>query len=373
MGTIVEFPDRSELSAEAAEWLIRLDGDTPLANEELTALGQWLRRSPAHRAELENFAALWGRMNILTELAVPLAQPRGASVGDRFSRVLATWRLPLQLAGALAAVLATLAAMFMLSTNHLLKTNGTYATTVGQQKTVTLADGSQLLLNTNSRVKVDYGDQYRRVYLLQGEVLFTVAKNRKLPFRVYAGTGLIEAVGTAFSVYLKETNNVAVTVAEGRVSLASVREVQPGSVPPASIRQGDAGSNQRDGSVKALGVLSAGQAATIRSSMDAPTTSHANLLEEAAPLTPAALADRLAWRDGILVFSGEPLEAVVKELSRYTTMSIEISDASIRNMRVAGRFPVGETETMLAALETNFNVRVVRLNSDRVVLVSAEH
>ena len=72
MGTIVELPERKELAEEAAQWLIRLDADTPPSAEELRALGEWLHRSPAHREELESMAALWGRMNILTELAVPL-------------------------------------------------------------------------------------------------------------------------------------------------------------------------------------------------------------------------------------------------------------------------------------------------------------
>src|ERR1044071_2700060 len=72
MGTIVDFPDRSEVAREAAEWLIRLDGDRQPTQDELTALGEWLQRNPVHREELENLAALWGRMNILTELAVPL-------------------------------------------------------------------------------------------------------------------------------------------------------------------------------------------------------------------------------------------------------------------------------------------------------------
>ena len=72
MTTVVEFPDRRIVAEEAAGWLIRLDADTPPSRDELQALGEWLHRSPAHREELERLAALWGRMNVLTELAVPL-------------------------------------------------------------------------------------------------------------------------------------------------------------------------------------------------------------------------------------------------------------------------------------------------------------
>src|SRR5688572_29909053 len=83
MKTVVEFTDQGVLAEEAAEWLIRLDADTPPSRQELKALSDWLHRSPAHREELESLAALWGRMNVLTELAVPLGKP---SCAERASR-----------------------------------------------------------------------------------------------------------------------------------------------------------------------------------------------------------------------------------------------------------------------------------------------
>jgi transmembrane sensor len=60
----------------------------------------------------------------------------------------------------------------------------------------------------------------------------------------------------------------------------------------------------------------------------------------------------------------------VKELGRYTTVHIEIPDAELRKMRVGGRFPIGETEAMLAALEANFNVSVQRSDQEHVILTS---
>jgi transmembrane sensor len=339
MGTIVELPERKGLAREAAEWLIRLDADTPPSQEELRALGEWLHRSPAHREELESIAALWGRMNILTELAVPLGKPRWQRAGAL-------------LATATAAMIIILIGVMIVRSqapDPMLETNGLYATAVGQQSTRKLADGSQVMLNTNSQIKVEYGEASRNVYLLQGEALFTVAKNPQRPFRVYAGSGLIEAVGTAFSVYLQGTQvNVAVT--EGRVMLATANAASPQS----------------------LGVVSAGEVATIRSPMaDSPAGSVA-VLQELEPIPPQALAQRLAWQSGILMFRGETLENVVKELGRYTTVSIEIPDETIRSMRVGGRFPVGETESMLAALESNFNLRVIRVSHNRVVLAPAQ-
>jgi transmembrane sensor len=362
MGTIVGFPDRAEVAREAAQWLIRLDGDNPPTQEELTELGEWLHRSALHREELESIAALWGRMNVLTELAVPLGQESRAGTRSYAAQPVGMTQ-PRRLRPAL--LLASIAALAVLvvilvardpAVDPLLTTNGLYATAVGQQDTKTLADGSRVMLNTNSQIKVEYSDGHRRVYLLQGEALFTVAKNAQRPFRVYAGNGLIEAVGTAFSVYLKEME-VDVAVTEGRVALASIKP---------SANSGASESTQ------SLGLLSAGEVATIRTPSSAPTAGSAVVLDEVEQIPSQQLAQRLAWREGVLLFSGETLENVVKELGRYTTVSIEIPDETVRSMRVGGRFPVGETETMLSALESNFNLRVIHLSHNRVVLAPAD-
>lgn len=371
MGTIVGFPDRSEVAKEAGEWLIRLDADTPPTQDELHALGEWLHRSPAHREELESMAALWGRMNILTELAVPLSHAsRPAARSNLVHEVARTqplWRRAGLLVTSIAAMIAVVVVVLIARgpvTDPLFESNGFYATAVGQQNTTTLADGSQVMLNTNSQIKVEFSDQYRRVYLLQGEALFAVAKNAERPFRVYAGNGLIEAVGTAFSVYLKGAE-VDVAVTEGRVALASIIPPQPGAAQSPS----DEAAQQE--SMQSLGMLSAGQVATIRTRTTDAAAGSARAMEEIEPVPPQELAQRLAWREGVVMFSGETLENVVKELGRYTTVSIEIPDETIRSMRVGGRFPIGETETMLSALENNFNLRVIRLSHNRVVLVPA--
>jgi transmembrane sensor len=219
MKTVVEFPEKGVLAEEAAEWLIRLDADTPPSSQELRALGEWLHRSPAHREELEKLAALWGRMNVLTELAVPL----GKSVEAVGPYRQTSWLRHGVAAAAVGAVFAA-GLVYLLrgsAENEPLTAKALYATAVGQQTTTELPDGSQIILNTNSQIRVDYSDRYRKVYLLQGEALFTVAESAARPFRVYAGTGRIQALGTAFSVYL-DGADVEVMVTEGRVALASI-------------------------------------------------------------------------------------------------------------------------------------------------------
>ena len=377
MRTVVNFPDQCVLAEEAAEWLIRLDADIPPSKQELRALGDWLHRSPAHREELENLAALWGRLNVLTELAVPLGKP-GRSTADADSHsegaaVRAPWLRQATVAAALVGAFALGLANFFGGPFDDSQTaaNGFYATAVGQQTTTVLPDGSQIVLNTNTQIRVDYDDHARALYLLQGEALFSVAKDGGRPFRVYAGNGRVQALGTAFSVYIKD-GDVQVTVAEGHVDIASV-EPQPLSGTKSQNVRSDGASPGRSAPeerYEPLGTLSAGQVAMIRNPEE--TLGESIPLIIVTPLPPRELEERLAWRDGILTFSGDPLEEVVREIGRYTTVSIEIPDPAIRQLRIGGRFPVGETEAMLRALETNFHLRVTRLGHNRVILTAAE-
>lgn len=385
MKTIVEFPNQTILAEEAAEWLIRLDADTPPTRDEIKALGEWLHRSPAHREELESLAWLWGRMNVLTELAVPLGKHARAGTGTLPESPAAPKQWPWRWAGprtaSVAACLVFVVAIGGVllargpATDPLLASNGLYATAVGQQETTTLADGSEVILNTNSQISVDYGEAYRQVHLLQGEALFRVAKNAERPFRVYAGNGRIDALGTAFSVYLNG-EDVNVTVTEGRVSLASLspsrsKVAQPAASVPQRREAAGSGPDIDDGLVETLGTLNAGQIATIRSSVAEAAASSVGALEIIALIPPEELAERLAWHDGILMFSGDRLEDVIREVGRYTTASIEIPDAAVRDKRIGGRFPVGEIDVMFSALEDNFNLRVTHLSRNRVVISAA--
>jgi len=372
---IVEFPDRKAIEEEAGAWLIKLDGDSAPSAEELTSLREWLERSPVHREQLGSLADFWGKMNVLTELAVPLGHPE-----DRANRSFVEslrHAIPrIRRAGFVTAVFVIgvgIASSFWLRPEPFLSSNGLYATAVGQQQPTTLADGSVVLLNTNSQFTVDYDNEYRNIRLLQGEAHFTVAKSAARPFRVYAGNGRVQAVGTAFSVYLKD-NTIDVTVTEGEVVLASVNRLDKNRLPQQSLHPSavpSSGSNTivDNGFVEILGTIKAGESATLRSFLDADTVSTINAIET---VEAQEMAKRLSWREGMLTFAGDPLEVVVDEISRYTTVSIEITDPAVRATRIGGRFPIGETDAMFDHLEANFGLRVTRLSHDRVLVSVAE-
>jgi transmembrane sensor len=342
MTKIAQFPNPRQIETEACAWIAQLDGGEPTP-EDLAAFREWIDRSERHREEVKRLSALWSDLNILTQLAVPLKKPRRTSGSG----------LQLRSAAIAAVVIVSIAVGFFFlrspSTSNDISPQLVYSTKVGEQKSIALADGSTVLMNTDSRIRVEYGTALREVHLLQGEAYFEVAHNRDRPFLVHAGTKIVRAVGTAFSVHVRE-RVVDVVVTEGAVELSSVTNMNGRS----SARTLNAPQ------VTKLAALTAGQSATFSQGVDSIQTIQA-----------PEVARSLSWREGVLSFSGEPLEQVVDEVSRYTPIKIVISDPAIRNISIGGYFKAGETDAMFEALETSFGVRVNHVN-DRLVYLAAK-
>ena len=350
MRRVVDFRGRDSIDAEAVEWLIRFDGDEPLTKDELKQFTEWAHASRLHSRRIRQLAAEWDKLNVLTELAVPLAQPRRRWLaGPSWSRL----RRGAVTATVIAGVIV--GALYWYAPDPITDTNGFYATAIGEQTSATLVDGSVVLLNTNTQIRVAYDQNFRNIHLLQGEAHFSVAENEDRPFRVFAGLGRIEAVGTAFAVYLRG-DLVDVTVTRGRVNLASTY----GTI------EADPDIAAQDTPVSTLGELVAGQAATITRIDEEPNSG--GILNDLRVVEARELSKLLSWREGVLIFSGEPLEEVVEQISRYTPVMIEFSDPDVRSIRIGGRFPVGETDIMFNALEEDFGLRVIRASNNQIIV-----
>ena len=99
--------------------------------------------------------------------------------------------------------------------------NEQYETKVGEQSTFFLQDKSKIILNTNSLVKVTYTDKQRLFELLRGEIHVVVAHNKDKPLSVYAGSNIIQAVGTAFNVQLGN-EEIELIVTDGKVLVSDI-------------------------------------------------------------------------------------------------------------------------------------------------------
>ena len=378
-GNIHEFPDIEIIEQQASAWLVRLDSEKPLTAEELVALRAWMQTSPAHREELMALSEFWGDQSLVA-LPIPLEQLcyQPPKANNAASGLLSAWFRPPGLALAMVLLLAI---SVVLGSGQWLSfsdnSNALYATAIGQQRTLKLPDGTVVFLNTNSQIKVDYSQAYRSINLLQGEAHFEVAKQPDRPFRVYAGRGRVQAVGTAFTVYYRQNDDIDVAVTEGTVALAVLAEQErvsnTNTAPPQVTEPLAETPPDREYRlaipVDELGLLEAGQATTMLVAQ-ASAAESGGQLDRVKTLAQEELARRGAWRSGLLVFSGNSLEEVVAEISRYTTLSIKIVDPALNKVRIGGRFSINNTEALFDALEANFGLTITQRGYNRIEISS---
>lgn len=394
MDNVVGFPDKSLIEEEAGLWIIRLSGDKTPESEDLRALHAWMARSPFHREVFLHLAAQWDDMDLLSELLVPSGPvhrlpARGlpsfiVCLLSPVLLVLAVFSAAKRGLGAvmgpqMAAVSVLLfGACIALSSWVMLdkptEVNNFYITSVGEQHSSTLEDGTILWLNTNSKIEVDYTEATRRIVLHKGEAHFEVHSNPLRPFEVYVGTRMVRAVGTAFSVYL-EDDHVKVTVTEGKVDLGVVKQGlgvdSMASSSPLGTTDSTAAPDElpsaepRGQFTEVVGSLAAGQSVVLAAESDGELDSIVNHEQQ-------DLERRLSWRKGQLVFAGEHLEEVVKEVSRYTQLVIELDDPKLKSLRIGGQFQVGETDALFDVLESGFGLKVTRLSDQHIKIYEEE-
>ena len=194
-------------------------------------------------------------------------------------------------------------------------TRVSYETPVGGQSRITLADGSSVILNTNSLLDVNFSGKCRDVHLRRGEAYFEVVHDKARPFTVYANNYVVRDIGTAFDVHLSKTGLVEVGVTKGSV------EVMP------------ANGGQASGAAKSLGIVAAGHNIVL-----------GQKVERAEAVSSADLGRKLAWRQGELIYTGQPLAEVLADISRYSDIKIELADPALENLPVGGAFRTDQIE-----------------------------
>ena len=328
MSEIVKLRTRMEIDEEAAQWTWRMDSDE-VSTADRQAFEGWLRQDTRHRRAYEDLQKVWGGLDGLAE----------AKRGEK----IATFAYPRRwwLGAAAAVLIAAGAGTLWLRQGS---ETQTIATAVGQQRDVTLADGSVVALNTNTILETDLTPQSRQIYLRTGEAHFRVAHDRSRPFFVHAGDAVVRAVGTEFEVRLMADQHVDIMVNEGRVE---VRTSTQGAGP-------DAGSAHLPAPAL-LRALRAGEQMST-ATPDSPVRS----------VSPEQVSSQMAWREGAIIFDGQPLSQAVAEIERYTDARIIVSDPATGALRVGGRFRTDDMQGFLEGLQSALPVSI-RRGSDGVV------
>jgi transmembrane sensor len=314
MSEIVKLRTRLDIDEEAATWIWRMDSATADAADR-QAFDAWLRQDPRHRRAAAELSAVWGALDGLAEAKreekiatfTNAAKPSMAQKSQRW------WF-------AAAAMIAAIAVGVLWLQKG--SERQTLATAVGQQRNVTLADGSIVTLNTNTIVETDLRRSTREIFLRKGEAHFQVAHDRSRPFLVHAGDAVVRAVGTEFEVRVMTDEHVDVVVNEGRV------EVRPAA------------------------------ATTVRALNAGERLSTASIDYAVVPVSAQQMSSELAWREGAIIFDGEPLSKAIAEIERYTDARIIVSDPKVAAMRVGGRFRTGDVQEFFNALQTALPVSI---------------
>lgn len=349
-GKILAFPDMAALDCEAAAWVARFDAGDVSAQDQ-AAFQAWLNRSALHRQAIAEFGSFWSEFDRLGQLTDSIGA--GREPGPQLRRSAASPGARYWLAAS-AAVILVMAAFGGVVRQEIPArpslrqaavprppVQQSYATAIGAQKKFALADGSIVTLNTNSRIDVELGGHSREIHLVQGEAFFEVVHDKTRPFTVYANRYVVRDIGTAFAVHLLEKGLLNVRVTKGSVEIS------------ASAAGGPAKE-------KSLGVLQAG-----RDVVFGQRIVHSEVMSD------AELSRKLAWRQGQLIYSGQPLADVLADISRYSDIEIELADPDLRNLPVGGAFSVNQTEAIFAALENNFGVHAEWIDSRHVRLTSS--
>lgn len=208
-------------------------------------------------------------------------------------------------------------------------------TAVGEQRDLTLADGSQLRLDTDTAIDVVFSGHERLIRLRRGRVLITTARpegsSPPPPFRVETAEGRVQALGTRFAVR-QETGTTHVAVMEARVAIHSA----------------DVAGSWADSGAGNAPILAAGEAARFN---------RLGLVDRRA----ARPADS-AWSRGMLVADEMTLADFTAELARYRSTPLVCAPA-VRALRISGTYPLTDPDRALAALARALPVRVETLRA----------
>jgi transmembrane sensor len=291
----------------AARWYARLHSGVA-TDSDRSALNDWLVADPAHLHAWQRMMAVGEQMaSVPGSMASPAL--RGAELSRR--QIL---RSVLMLAS--ASSIGWLGWRSEISQSLV----ADFRTTVGERREFRLADGSSLLLNTDTSVNLRFDDHQRSLELVSGEMLVTTSADPlQRPFKVLTRHGEVLALGTRFIIRCQETGS-EVAVLEKAVQ---VRPTAGGKV----VR------------------VEAGHAVAFN--------------EHSTGALRRSDASVGAWLRGSIIAIDRPLGELLADISRYRSGVVRC-DPGICGLKVSGAFPVDDTDRALAALESGFSLRVRR-------------
>ncbi|CAK7258098.1 MULTISPECIES: FecR domain-containing protein [unclassified Shinella] len=312
---------------EAIAWFTRMNGKPSRADRQ--HFEDW-RKIPAHAAAYDRVSSVWSSAG---GIGTSLGREDRSAIAAHLSRIeeLRRRRKSAKTGAAVLTVLLALGASgwLWLEKPHLLQDmRADYVAARGERRSITLSDGSTMLLDADSAVAVDVTDKERRIDLLRGTAYFEVQPS-SVPFIVDAANGRSRVLGTAFDVSVTE-EGAHVTLARGSLQVSLVDG--PESVvlkPGESVAYGGEG----------LG-------------------------------TPGAveISEAMAWREGRFVFNNMRLADVLAQIERNRDGRIVLIGNALADRRVSGSLVLADTDAALEAVQSIAGFRMQKLGGRLVVI-----
>jgi len=309
----------------AAFWMVRRDHGVALERD--AGFAAWLAASPEHAAAWTRLDAAWDEFDADDDPLLE-ATRRDALSARRPTMGSAQWGLAAAACAVVVLAGAALAWRAFAPTPptgppQLVAANAapTFVTAVGAVSTFALSDGSTVTLDTNSAVAVAYGGGRRAVRLLRGQAFFSVVHDPAHPFTVDVGARTVEDLGTDFDARL-DGASLSVTLVKGSLAVTAPDGGRPSTLTPGQRLQVSPGQGDR--------------------------------------ITTADLDQTLAWRTGYLEFHDTPLIQAFAEMNRHGGAPVYVVDGSLRDVRVSGRFKVGDPTAFARALAELYPLRLTR-------------
>jgi transmembrane sensor len=322
--------------AEASVWIARLHGEE---RDRATAadVRRWLQSDPQNAKAFELCTEVWEvsqNLRRVIPVATEVLQPRKKR-----------WSLSITAAMAAGAVaVAALVGVFLLYRVP------DVSTAVGEQRSLTLNDGTRVFLNTATHVVVKYDKSVRKVELEAGEALFQVAKRPDWPFVVQAGGRQIRALGTSF-VVRRDAQQTEVTLVEGKVTVSPA--FNSDEQPAPGLQPGRGGYADRTDPGKVY-TLHPGQRLIFATG-------------KPAQLDTPSLEKAMAWRRGQILLDNTPLSSAVSEMNRYSSIKLVIERPEAQSLLINGLFQAGDSSSFATAVAEAYSLRVIKHNDELIL------
>lgn len=320
-----------EMQGQAEHWFVQLL-DPSASETDRAAAKQWRAQSTSHELAWQQVQKVWSATELLAaDDAIAQALRRAERNVGRPESFWRGW-----FSKGLGAV--ALVVLAVLATGHWLDQHlppGTsYATAIGEQKTIVLEDGSTVVLDTATAITARFLKDERRIDLEQGQADFQVKSDKQKPFVVYAEGGSVTAVGTRFQVRARGTG-VSVVLLEGVVKVDSPKS---------------------ENGARVTAMLEPGQ----RLQFDRADN---RWNKETVDLE----ASR-GWAEGNLFVRNWRLGDLLNEMNRYSSTQLRLSDPNLAELPISGTFKVGDHVSLVLALEHGWALHAEKRGRDEIVL-----